>query len=471
MSTFDDDFLIVSDPSDFTPGGLYAYDGGSVEVIDRIGTTGLALAPGGRLLRVLQTDDDPKSSGELLVYDSRGVRSYQRLDRVANGHGIVWHDGRFVVASTATNTIVWLDEAGRETARWRPDGNGDAWHFNDLCSHAGRIYVSAFGKFREHRDWDDNTADAGIVLGIPDANPFLKGLSAPHTPRVIDGRWVVCNSGTRELLIFETSGNAVERRIPLRTWPRGIAVQGRVVFVGESETRTENPDPTARATIAVIDADEWRVIDRIEVPGREIYDLVFVPGSLANGITTGFRTNNHRGRASGQLDMFQEVGVEPTRLWAIADPLAVGDRRVRIEAQISDRMPEFADVDVDLVLENLGSAILVTALPNPVYLSYRWYPNDEPSHIVEGPLMTSLPRAVPPRTPTHCSMRIRTHKAGRYRLRLTLAQEYVGWFDDVDAGSIFEAVVEVVAAPTFDEIDTDSTFEPTVEAISVAVST
>jgi uncharacterized protein (TIGR03032 family) len=443
-----DDVLIVSDPSDETPGGIYVYDGTSTEVIDRVSTAGLALAPDGRLLRVPRSFDEPKSSGELLVYDSRGVRNYHRVDHIVDGHGVAWHNGSYVLASTATNTIVWLDESGRKTAHWQPEGNGDAWHLNDLCSHRDTLYAAAFGRGGKHREWVTHMAGTGVVLDISDGTTVVTGLSAPHSPRLIDGGWVVCNSGTRELLVFEQSGRTVERRVQLRTWPRGLAMSGRMMFVGESEHRFENDDPSARATIAIVDTDDWNVVDRVEVPGREIYDLVLVPRTLAEGVAIGFGSNTFRSRTVGQLGLFEAVGIQPTRFGAIGEPLPAHDRQVRIEAQIPEQLPAHATIDLELVLENLGSSILVTAPPNPVYLSYHWYLDGERSHIVEAPLMSPLPHAVSPRTPTSCCVRVRTHAAGCYRLRLTLAQEYVGWFDEIDAGSIFEATVEVVAAPT-----------------------
>jgi hypothetical protein len=98
------------------------------------------------------------------------------------------------------------------------------------------------------------------------------------------------------------------------------------------------------------------------------------------------------------------------------------------------------------MIENLGSSTFVTAHPNPIYVTYRWYRDGATSHIVEAPLMTPLPRALPPRSRADCKVRIRTHDSGHYRLRLTLAQEAVGWFDDDDPAGVAEANVEVVPA-------------------------
>jgi hypothetical protein len=448
MSTMGNDVLIVSDPSDETPGGIYAYDGDQVEVIDRVSTAGISIAPGERLLRLPRSFDEAGSSGELVVYDRGGVHHYARLDGCADAHGVAWHDGRIVLASTATNEIIWLDESAREVRRWRAEGSGEAWHINDLFVHQGRLHVGAFGRFSEHRGWYGRTAGAGIVFTLKRGRPRIEidGLTSPHSQRWLDGHWLVCNSGTRELLEFDESGRRVERRLALRVWPRGMAARGRLLFVGESEHRYENVDPAARATIAVIDLDEWKVLDRIEVPGREIYDLVFVPRELADGLATGFRTNTARVRTTSQLGLFEELGVESRRLWAIGEPLVPDDRRARVEAEFPECLPEQSEVDIEVSLQNLGSSILVSALPNPVYLSYRWYPDEATEPIIEEPLMSALPHALPPRTPMRCVVRVRTHGAGRYRLRLTLAQQYVGWFDEVDSGSVVEAVVEVVPA-------------------------
>jgi acetolactate synthase-1/2/3 large subunit len=443
---FDDDVLIISDPSDDTPGGVYVYDESEIEIIDRVSTAGIALIPGEQLLRLPRSLDESGSSGELLVYDHRGVYRYQRLDGLADAHGIAWQDGLAVVASTATNEIVWLGDTG-VVRRWRAGGSGDAWHLNDVLVHRGRLYVGAFGRFSEHRDWSGRTAGAGIVFDLKRGRTrtVLDGLSAPHSQLLVNDHWLVCNSGTRELLELDESGRQIERRLELRVWPRGMVVRDRLLYVGESEHRYENTDAAARATIAVVDLDAWRVLDRIELPGREVYDLVFAPRAIADGLATGFRTNTARVRTTAQLGLFEEVGVEPVQLWAVGEPLLPVDRRARIDADTPERLPEQSEVDIVVALENLGSAIFVSAPPCPVYLSYRWYLDGDSSPIAEEPVMSPLPHALPPRTPMHCSLRVQTPGAGRYRLRLTLVQVHVAWFDEIDLASVADATVEVVA--------------------------
>src|SRR5581483_9406506 len=384
--SFRDLALLISDPSDETPGGIYAYDGSSVEVIDRISTTGIALAPDGRLLRVLRSLDEPGSCGEALTYDDRGVVEYRRLDGVADGHGATWHGTGFVVASTGTNSVVRLDHVARTIVAWSADCAGDAWHVNDLLSHGDTLYATAFGRFDGHRRWVGAMAGAGIVFAIPDGKTVVNGLTAPHNPRRIGDAWLICNSGGRELVAVDGDTQKVEQRLPLRRWPRGLAVARGIAFVGESSHRFDNADPPARATASVVDLAAWRVVDRIEVPGREIYDLALAPRALVDRLASGFRTNPTRTRMTTQLQMFEDVGVQPTRLWAVAEPLPPQDQRARIDVQLPARLPENATVEIEATIENLGGCILVSSPPNPVFVTYRWYRADTPAHIVEDPL-------------------------------------------------------------------------------------
>jgi hypothetical protein len=447
MSDLGGDVLIVSDPSDDSPSGIYVYDGNRFEVIDRLSTSGLALLPDGRLLRLPRSFDEPGSSGELLVYDRRGVLGYRRLDDFSEAHGIAWQDGLIVAVSTGSNEIVWLDESG-EVKRWRAERGGDAWHLNDLFVAGGKLYVSAFGRFSEARGWHGHWDGTGIVFTLERGRPWvvLEGLTAPHTPRLLGDCWLVCNSGTRELLELDAESGRISRRLELRVWPRGIAVRNRLLFVGESENRYQKTDPAAHATVAVVDLDEWKVVERIETPGREIYDLVLAPRATSDGLATGFRTNPLRSRMSAQLGLFEEVGVEPTRLWAVGEPLPLSDLRARIEADVPARIAEHSEVEIGVEVENLGSAIFVSAWPNPIHLSCRWFRDGESAPIADEPLMSPLPRALTPRTPVRGGMRILTPAAGRYRLRLTLVQIGIKWFDEIDPASAFETEVEIVPA-------------------------
>jgi hypothetical protein len=92
-------------------------------------------------------------------------------------------------------------------------------------------------------------------------------------------------------------------------------------------------------------------------------------------------------------------------------------------------------------IENLGPAFLVSAPPHPVHISYRWVAG---SAAEEGE-RTRLPQSIAPSTSATCFLGLRTPaEPGVYELRVTLVQEGVAWFDDLDPGNVWGTTVVVV---------------------------
>jgi len=71
------------------------------------------------------------------------------------------------------------------------------------------------------------------------------------------------------------------------------------------------------------------------------------------------------------------------------------------------------------MISNLGNAILVSAPPNPVHISYRWRRDDE---TIEG-LRSLLPGPLTPGSEVPCRQ--------------------VAWFDDLDEGNAYSAAVRI----------------------------
>ena len=426
-----------------TGGGLFALDGNGAERLDRLSSTGLALA-GDRLLRALRSGSEPGAGGELLRYDERGVERYYRLDALADVHDLAWHDGTLVAAATSANALFWLSAAGEIERTWKAPGEGDAWHLNGLAVHDGALFVCAFGRFAGHRDWTDGrAAGTGFLLDLASGTEVARGLSMPHTPRFFDGCWAICNSAEAEVLQIDPATGKLRRRLQLEGWTRGMAVGEELIFVGESANRTD-PSWGDTARVAVVSRRTWSLVDRVALPAREVYDLVLAPPSLVDGARTGFRTNRLRVAEQDQYRLFDEVGVEPLRLWASGDALPRSALRARIEASVPGVLEPHALVEVDCVVENLGNAFFVSAPPHPVVASYKWIEAASGRQQPEEGLRSPLPRALPPRQPVACKVLLRTPAAeGDFTVRLTLVQEQVAWFDDVDAESAYSQRVRV----------------------------
>ena len=142
--------------------------------------------------------------------------------------------------------------------------------------------------------------------------------------------------------------------------------------------------------------------------------------------------------------LFQEVGARPARLWAVGDPLPASACRVRLEAAIPETLEAGTIHEFECLVANCGDAILVSAPPNPVHISYRWVNRREDGDVIEGD-RSILPEALPPGVERICRFSLRTPQApGDYRLIVTLVQEQVAWFDELDPRNAWSGQVHIV---------------------------
>lgn len=102
-----------------------------------------------------------------------------------------------------------------------------------------------------------------------------------------------------------------------------------------------------------------------------------------------------------------------------------------------------SDFMVEVELENNSKESLASHLPYPVCLSYHWFSAAGKAVVFEG-YRTPLPGTIGPRQKERCHARIEVPaESGNYRLRVTLIQEGVMWFDQIDKPLMAEADVEV----------------------------
>ena len=90
--------LLVSGAGDGdTGGGLCARDGEGCHTIDRVSTAGITLFED-RLARLLRSPLNA-GGGEILIYDSRGISHYLRVDELFRPplHGLGWTSSGRVV--------------------------------------------------------------------------------------------------------------------------------------------------------------------------------------------------------------------------------------------------------------------------------------------------------------------------------------------------------------------------------------
>ena len=440
-----DQVILVSCAGDTrTGGGLCGFDGERVKTIDRVSSAGLAVSEG-RLARLLRT---PFSTGlgEVLIYDGRGITHYLRVDELWDAHYLIWEEPGLIVASTGTNSLLWITLGGEVVRRWTAPGESDSCHLNEAYRAGDRLFGCAFSKSHKYRGYKkDFMSGTGFVFDIESGREVIQGLCAPHNPRFVDGIWTVCDSGRELVVQFDAETGRKLRHAKLQSFTRGLAVTDDFWVVGESAQRAEAGSPTA--SFAVLRRDDLSFVARFELPFQEVSDIAVAPRELAEAAMTGFRTNPLRTSEADQLQMFRKVGMEPARLWATSEALQPWQCRVRIEAEIPGRwMPGELKL-VGCAITNLGEGFLCSELPRPVYISYKWVrtPVSPELQYAEG-IRNRLPCMLPPGNSLRSRIEvIAPDVEGEFDLVVTLLQESVEWFDVIDPANACSARVQVRA--------------------------
>jgi len=445
-------FLISGAGDGDTGGGLCVFDGEKIELIDRVSTAGVTVFED-RLARLLRTPLNT-GGGEILIYDHRGVSHYLRIDELSDAHYVAWDGEHLIVSSTGTNSLLWITLGGEVVRRWRAPGEDDSWHLNDVLLAGERTYACAFGRYTHYRDYKNHLMSGdGIVFDIDSGDCVVRGLCAPHSPRYFDGAWTVCDSLANSVVQVDAQGHRT-REAKLRSFTRGLAVTDEYLVAGESASREEG-NGLATGSVAVLRRSDFSFVRRLDVPFREVSEVVVAPLALMNAAKTGFRTNPLRVSESDQLQMFRDVGMEPQRLWATCDRLAPEQCKVRIAAELPSVLLRGRSALVRCNIHNLSAAFLCSEPPFPVYLSFKWKSRLDPEKAApDDGNRQRLPSMLPPRTSIDLQLDLQSpDEPGDYEVALTLVQEHVAWFNDLDPSNAFYADVRVVedkelASPT-----------------------
>jgi hypothetical protein len=428
-------------------GGVFAIDGSHAERIDPISSLGLAY-DGTRLARILRCRGQYGPGTEVAVYDRCGVQRYNRLDGVASVHDVAWDGDDLVVVSTWHNAVRWFGPDGRMLREVVFDGPPDSRHLNCLTRRDGEWYATMFGPVGPFGGSSPKRAGAGRIVRLTTGETVVGGLTAPHTPRWLDGLWLVCDSAGHELLAIDEASGRVVRRVACGDFTRGLAADETFFYVGTSRGR---PDQATRecAGIVVIDRSTWTQVERISVPAQAIYDLVFISPQLHDGLRRGFDVNPLRTLEFRQHRIISELGVQqPRSLWPSGDPLPWDDFHCTVTCTVPPECAAGALLEVPLRLTNCSRSFFTSVPPAPIYVSYKWLDPQTGTFLSEArAYRTPLPRTVFPGESVDLTARVvAPETTGTATLRMTAIQEGVSWFDDQDSSSGLDFSVEITPA-------------------------
>lgn len=443
--------LITGTGDGDTGGGLCALDGESIETVDRLSSVGITLFED-RLARLVRAPLTT-GGGEILIYDSRGISHYLRIDELSDAHYMAWDGQHLIVSSTGNDRLLWITLGGEVVRRWQAPASGgdDSWHLNDICLVGEQLYACAFGRHAYYRDYKAHLSSGeGFVFEVASGRTVVTGLCAPHSPRYFDGAWTVCDSLRNSVVQVDAEGHQ-KREARLRSFTRGLAVTDDYLIVGESTQRKTDDGPTT-GSVAVLRRSDFSFVARFDVPFREVGEIVVTPRGLLHAVKTGFRTNPWRVSESDQLQMFRDVGIEPKRLWATSERLAPDVCKVRIDAKIPASFTCGKLTLLECTVQNLSEAFLSSDLPYPVHLSYRWKSTLDPAAVASGDgNRTRLPCMLRPGSSIYCRVEVLAPDIeGEFEIFITLVQESVAWFDGLDPSNACSATVKVARADSND---------------------
>jgi len=466
-------------------GGVYDLTSGAAVALDNIPTSGLTLG-GGRLWRALRAPGEQTAACEVMSYDARGLRSYERYDTIRDPHDLCWHDGALHVSSS-WDGIVWRVEPGHDPiVVWQGGSVPDSWHVNSLLEVDGRLHVCAFGRFDRHKAWKtEDNATSGMVHDTVRGVDVLRRLAHPHHPRWTGDGWLLCESTRGTLTECDVNGRVL-RRVAIERFSRGLAVLGRWALVGGNAHRDEEDD---RAEMAVVDLRSFEVVDRVALPCLEIYDILATPFEMARGLALGFGANparaveQHRGserdapRASAPDEARLQL-VTPraaTTLATAGQPLDKRQGR-RCEVGAVGELPSATTMAagelrrLPVTVGNRSSVALATVPPHPIRVGVRWLRlDDDPPAAGDGRQnvlgqpgrrrarrspMAALPRLLHPGD--HIELEVLMEapdEPGHYEARVALHQKGQGWFG---RRLRFEVTVVPADRPLFEELVGDT---------------
>jgi uncharacterized protein (TIGR03032 family) len=210
-------------------------------------------------------------------------------------HEAAWIGGELWLVNTLFSCLCTLHERHSFTPRWRPPFvtelvPEDRCHLNGLAVRDGRpVYVTAISETNSAQGWRAHKASGGCLIEIAGGQVVARDLCMPHSPRLVQDRIYLADSGTGRLVAIDLADGRAETVANLPAFTRGLAVHGSTAFVGLSRIRptsdmtglpvTAHPEPL-QCGLAAVDLTTGQTVAHLYIssPVDEIFDVQLLPG-------------------------------------------------------------------------------------------------------------------------------------------------------------------------------------------------
>ncbi|WGL15553.1 TIGR03032 family protein [Microbulbifer bruguierae] len=207
-------------------------------------------------------------------------------------------DGKIIFVNTKYNCLAELSLSHSFRAIWKPPFISkivpeDRCHLNGLAMVDGKPkYVTAVCKSDTIDGWRERRDNGGIVIDVETNEIVCEGLSMPHSPRWVDGKLWVLNSGTGYLGTVDFENKCFVPHTFCPGFMRGLAIHDGYAIVGLSKPRYERFEGLdLDKNLAEKDSEAWCGVQfinlqsgtvehwiRLDGPVTELFDLTVLPG-------------------------------------------------------------------------------------------------------------------------------------------------------------------------------------------------
>ena len=212
-----------------------------------------------------------------------------RAHEVAFGREGLW------IVNTRFSCLCLPAEGRSFEPRWQPKFVSacvpeDRCHMSGLAMEDGApAYVTAHAATDTRDGWREHKAGGGVVIDVASGEPFARGFTMPHSPRIAAGSLWVLDSGEGALVRLDrkTGARTVVARLPGFT--RGLCLVGSHALVGLSKIREARVFgglaiaaylPQLVCGVAIVNTQTGKTEGRLRFTSgcEEIFDVAVLPG-------------------------------------------------------------------------------------------------------------------------------------------------------------------------------------------------
>jgi uncharacterized protein (TIGR03032 family) len=215
-------------------------------------------------------------------------------------HETAWVGNELWIVNTLFSCLCTLHPAYHFAPKWRPSFVSalvpeDRCHLNGIAVADGRArYVTAMAETDCRQGWRDAKVGGGVLIEIDSGQVISRGLTMPHSPRMAGGQLFVLHSGLGRLEWVDAVTGRREVVCELPGYTRGLAIHGKLAFVGLSKIRASSAwggvpiaarHESLKCGVAVVDLERGALVGQMEFTSGtdELFDV-----QVLSGITTPY---------------------------------------------------------------------------------------------------------------------------------------------------------------------------------------